>query len=60
LIGVGLSKFSRSGEQTNLFENVVDKRKNLLKAVNAIRGKYGFSKISVGAVELPEYKKKEN
>jgi DNA polymerase-4 len=59
LIGVGLSKFSHSGEQVNLFESEIDKRKNLLKAVNAIRGKYGYETISVGAVVLPERKKRE-
>lgn len=59
LIGVGLSKFSHSGEQVNLFESETDKRKNLLKAVNAIRGKYGYETISVGAVVLPERKKRE-
>ncbi len=57
LIGIGLSKFAQSGEQVNLFDAVVDKRKNLLKAVNSIRGKYGFSTISVGAVEMKKKRK---
>lgn len=51
LIGVHLSNLTGFAEQEILFENEELKRKNMLKAVNLLRNKYGFNKISLGMNE---------
>lgn len=48
LIGVGLSKFSKCCEQEVLFEDEEIKRKKLFRAIDRLRGKYGYSLITMG------------
>ncbi len=48
LVGVGLTKFNGFCEQEILFEDIENKRKKLLRAVNTIRNKYNFKVITVG------------
>ncbi|MCE1188165.1 MAG: DNA polymerase IV [Ignavibacteria bacterium] len=49
LIGVSLTNFTQSADQLLLFDSRYQKKKDMLKAINNIRGKYGYSKISYGA-----------
>ncbi|MGE5458091.1 MAG: DNA polymerase IV, partial [Methanococcaceae archaeon] len=48
LVGVHLSKFSLYSEQEFLFDDEIIKRNKMIKAVSQLRGKYGFSAISLG------------
>ena len=48
LIGVGLSKFSIFCEQEVLFEDEDIKRKKLFRAIDRLRGKYGYALITMG------------
>jgi DNA polymerase IV len=48
LIGVHLSNLTDFAEQEILFEEEIMKRQKMLKAINLLRNKYGFSKISLG------------
>lgn len=51
LIGIHLSRFSPYCEQQLLFEEAEEsRRRNMLRAVNSLRGKYGFSSVSLGSV----------
>ncbi|OGU55263.1 MAG: hypothetical protein A2V66_11040 [Ignavibacteria bacterium RBG_13_36_8] len=51
LIGIHLSKFSEFGEQELLFEDKDTIRAKMLKAVNKIRARYGYSVIQLGKSE---------
>ncbi|MCF6269129.1 MAG: DNA polymerase IV [Melioribacteraceae bacterium] len=48
LIGIHLTKFSEFNEQEILFDKENLDRKNMLKAVTSIRGKFGFDSIKFG------------
>ncbi|MGE5400687.1 MAG: DNA polymerase IV [Ignavibacteriales bacterium] len=48
LIGIHLGNFSVFAEQQTLFENEFTKRKKMLQAINALRGKYGYSSVFIG------------
>lgn len=48
LIGIHLTKFSEFNKQEILFDNENQGRKKMLKAVNSIRDKFGFSSIKFG------------
>jgi len=48
LIGIHLTKMNEFSEQENLFEDENMLRKKMLRAVNKIRDKYGFSSITLG------------
>ncbi len=48
LIGVHLTKFSEFSEQELLFEDINFIRKKMLRAVNKIRDKFGYSAIRLG------------
>ncbi|MGE5365608.1 MAG: DNA polymerase IV [Bacteroidota bacterium] len=49
LIGIHLSRFSEHSEQQLLFDDEETRRRNMLDAVDMLRGKYGYSSISVGS-----------
>lgn len=49
LIGINLSKLNDFGEQENLFEDENMVRKKMLRAVNKIRDKFGYSSITLGS-----------
>jgi DNA polymerase-4 len=48
LIGVGVTGFSESGQQLNLLDNSSVRLEKLDKAIDRIRGKYGFGAIQTG------------
>jgi DNA polymerase-4 len=50
LIGVRLTKFVHAFDQEELFVDIEMKRKKMIKAVNLIRGKYGFKSIQYGTL----------
>ena len=50
LIGIHLTKFNEFCEQEALFEDQDTVRKKMLRAINKIRTKYGYSAIQLGKV----------
>lgn len=52
LIGVRLTNFIEYGEQEDLFNTEEISRKYMLRAVNKIRDKFGYSSIEVGREEI--------
>lgn len=51
LIGVGLSNFIQTSDSLPLFETRESKRESLIQTVDAIRKKYGFDVVHLGALK---------
>ncbi len=55
LVGIHLTNFSEFGEQEDLFtEEMIIKRKQMLRAVTKLRDKFGYSILDVGKKEKKE------
>jgi DNA polymerase-4 len=61
LLGVALSNFTHGGEQLDLLDaRRRDKQERLAKAADALRDRFGFSKIQFGGSMVKSEKKDEN
>jgi len=60
LLGVGLSSFTHGGEQLDLLEaSRHDKLERLARATDALRDRFGFSKVQFGGSMTTDRKKDE-
>lgn len=59
LLGIGVTKFAEYAEQQSLFKDIDDKRNDMLKAVTALRNKYGYDVIKIGSFGKQEKPQKK-